>query len=413
MDNYIQEQLKKAKLASRVMQNISPEVKIQALKNIAFKLKESINLIIEANKIDLANAKDNGISDSMLDRLLLNEERLNSIVKDILKVCDLQDPIGQIVREINRPNGLKINQVRIPIGVVGIIYESRPNVTVDIASLCIKTNNVCVLKGGKEAINTNKILVQLMQEATDGLLPKEAITLVVTSSHEQINNIIKANKYIDVIIPRGSARLINYVVNNASVPVIETGAGICHLYVDKDADLDMALSISINAKTSRPAVCNAIETILVHQDVYQEFLNKLKKEFDKLNVVTYSDEISHSIMQEKLATKENYATEYDDYICNIKVVTNIDEAIEHIYTYSTKHSESIITKDLSRAKYFMESLDSSCVYHNASTRFSDGGEFGFGAEVGISTQKLHARGPLGLQEITSTKYLIYGNGQIR
>ena len=382
----IREQLKEAKKACRFMQNVKPEVKNKALKNISEALIQKSELIIQENQKDIAEAKNNGIKESIVDRLLLNKERIEAMAKDILKVIDLQDPIGTLVREIKRPNGLVIQQIKIPLGVIGVIYESRPNVTVDIASLCIKTNNVCVLKGGKEAIHSNRILVQIINEAIQDVLPAHTVTLIETKKHED-------------------------VVKNATVPVIETGAGICHLYVDQEANLDMALEIAKNAKIQRPSVCNAIETILVHQKVAPEFLPKLQEIFK--NVQIYGDEKTRKIIDCLEATEKNYATEYDDYICNIKVVDDIEEAIEHIYNYSTKHSESIITENKETAKYFMESLDSACVYHNASTRFSDGGEFGFGAEVGISTQKLHARGPLGLQEITSTKYMIYGNGQVR
>ena len=380
LDNYDKfedkEQLKEAKKACRFMQNVKPEVKNKALKNISEALIQKSELVIQENQKDIAEAKNNGIKESMVDRLLLNKERIEAMAKDILKVIDLQDPIGTLVREIKRPNGLVIQQIRIPLGVIGVIYESRPNVTVDIASLCIKTNNVCVLKGGKEAIHSNRILVQIINEAIQDVLPTHTVTLIETKKREETLDLIQAHDYVDVIIPRGSAGLIQYVVKNATVPVIETGAGICHLYVDQDASLDMALEIF-------------------------------------KNVQIYGDEKTRKIIDCLKATEKNYATEYDDYICNIKVVNDIEEAIEHIYNYSTKHSESIITENKETAKYFMDSLDSACVYHNASTRFSDGGEFGFGAEVGISTQKLHARGPLGLQEITSTKYMIYGNGQVR
>ncbi|MDD8048963.1 MAG: glutamate-5-semialdehyde dehydrogenase [Thomasclavelia sp.] len=404
--------LKNAKYACRDMQKVSKEDKAKALKAISNALKDNCDYILEENSKDIALAKDNGIKEAMIDRLLLTKDRIESMSNDILKVIELDDPIGTLVREIKRPNGLIIKQIRIPIGTIGVIYESRPNVTVDIASLCIKTNNVCVLKGGKEAVNSNKALVKVINEAIKDILPANAVNLIITKSHKDSDEIIKANKYLDVIIPRGSSNLINYVVSNATVPVIETGAGICHLYVDKDASLKMALKIAVNAKMQRPSVCNAIETILVHKDVAKEFLPMLKEAFDN-KVKIYGDEATRKIIECEIATSKNYATEYDDYICNIKVVENIDQAIEHIYNYSTKHSESIITSNQETAKYFMDSLDSSCVYVNASTRFTDGGEFGFGAEVGISTQKLHARGPLGLQEITSTKYLIYGNGQIR
>ena len=407
----IEKQLKQAKRACLKMQNIDSQTKIKALQKISSNLLSNVDYIINENKKDIANAKENGISDAMVDRLLLTKERIESIARDVLKVADLNDCIGEVIREIKRPNGLLIKQVRIPIGVVAVVYESRPNVTVDIASICIKTNNVCVLKGGKEAINSNIALIKVINEAIEDILPDLVVNLIENNDRQVVTELICANDYVDVIIPRGGAGLIQHVVKNATVPVIETGAGICHLYVDSQADLKMAVDIAVNAKISRPSVCNAIETILVHQDVASEFLTALKPQFKQIKV--FGDEESLKYIDGTIATEKNYATEYDDYICNIKVVKNIDEAIEHIYNYSTKHSESIITTNNDTAKYFMESLDSACVYHNASTRFTDGGEFGFGAEVGISTQKLHARGPIGLPEMTSTKYLIFGNGQIR
>ena len=407
----IEEQLKQAKLACRKMQNIDKYTKMDALDAISKALLENIDYILGENAKDIANAKDNGISEAMIDRLLLTRRRIEAIAKDVEKVADLKDCIGETVRKIERPNGLIIKQVRIPIGVVATIYESRPNVTVDIASICIKTNNVCVLKGGREAIHSNIALVNVINMAIRDILPANVVTLIENTDRSVVFEVITANQYVDVVVPRGGAGLIQHVVNNATVPVIETGAGICHLYVDKEADLQMALKIAVNAKISRPSVCNAIETILVHQDIANPFLTKLRSEFAKIKI--YGDEEALRYVDGQKADNQNYATEYDDYICNIKVVKNIDEAIEHIYDYSTKHSESIITNNDATAKYFMDSLDSACVYHNASTRFTDGGEFGFGAEVGISTQKLHARGPIGLQEMTSTKYLIYGKGQIR
>lgn len=407
----IEEQLKQAKLACRKMQNIDKYTKMDALDAISKALLENIDYILGENAKDIANARDNGISEAMIDRLLLTRQRIEAIAKDVEKVADLKDCIGETVRKIERPNGLIIKQVRIPIGVVATIYESRPNVTVDIASICIKTNNVCVLKGGREAIHSNIALVNVINMAIRDILPTNVVTLIENTDRSVVFEVITANQYVDVVVPRGGAGLIQHVVNNATVPVIETGAGICHLYVDKEADLQMALKIAVNAKISRPSVCNAIETILVHQDIANPFLTKLRSEFAKIKI--YGDEEALRYVDGQKADNQNYATEYDDYICNIKVVKNIDEAIEHIYNYSTKHSESIITENNNTAKYFMESLDSACVYHNASTRFTDGGEFGFGAEVGISTQKLHARGPIGLQEMTSTKYMIYGKGQIR
>lgn len=407
----IEEQLKQAKLACRKMQNIDKYTKMDALDAISKALLENTDYILGENAKDIANARDNGISEAMIDRLLLTRQRIEAIAKDVEKVADLKDCIGETVRKIERPNGLIIKQVRIPIGVVATIYESRPNVTVDIASICIKTNNVCVLKGGREAIHSNIALVNVINMAIRDILPANVVTLIENTDRSVVFEVITANQYVDVVVPRGGAGLIQHVVNNATVPVIETGAGICHLYIDKEADLQMALKIAVNAKISRPSVCNAIETILVHQDIANPFLTKLRSEFVKIKI--YGDEEALRYVDGQKADNQNYATEYDDYICNIKVVKNVDEAIEHIYNYSTKHSESIITENNNTAKYFMESLDSACVYHNASTRFTDGGEFGFGAEVGISTQKLHARGPIGLQEMTSTKYMIYGKGQIR
>ena len=387
------------------------DTKIKALEAISKNLISNIDYIVAENKKDVACAKENGISEAMVDRLLLTRSRIESIANDVLKVAGLHDCIGEVVREIKRPNGLIIKQVRIPIGTVATIYESRPNVTVDIAAICIKTNNVCILKGGKEAINSNIALVRVIKEAITNILPENVVNLIEKTDRSVVTEVITANNYIDVVVPRGGAGLIQHVVNNATVPVIETGAGICHLYIDQEADLEMAVEVAVNAKISRPSVCNAIETILVHQGVANEFLTLLKPRFDKIKI--FGDEIVLKYLEGNKATTKNYATEYDDYICNIKVVNDINEAIEHIYDYSTKHSESIITDNEDTARYFMDSLDSACVYHNASTRFTDGGEFGFGAEVGISTQKLHARGPIGLQEMTSTKYKIFGNGQIR
>lgn len=407
----IEEQLKQAKLACRKMQKISKYTKMDALDAISKALLENIDYILGENAKDIANAKDNGISEAMVDRLLLTKERIIAIAKDVEKVADLKDCIGDVIREIKRPNGLVIKQIRIPIGVVATIYESRPNVTVDIASICIKTNNVCVLKGGREALYSNIALVNVINMAIRDILPANVVTLIENTDRSIVSEVITANQYIDVVVPRGGAGLIQHVINHATVPVIETGAGICHLYVDREADLHMALKIAVNAKISRPSVCNAIETILVHKDIANAFLTKLKPKFAKIKIYGNAEALRY--LDGQLATRTSYATEYDDYTCNIKIVKDVDEAIAHIYDYSTKHSESIITENENTAKYFMESLDSACVYHNVSTRFTDGGEFGFGAEVGISTQKLHARGPIGLQEMTSTKYMIYGRGQIR
>jgi glutamate-5-semialdehyde dehydrogenase len=409
----IMKQLQKAKLASREMQQISLIGKNKALEKIAKALLDNMDYLCQENEKDIAFAKESGLSNAMIERLLLNTERIEAMAKDVLKVKNLPDPINEIIREIKRPNDLLIKQVRIPIGVIGIIYESRPNVTVDITTLCLKTNNVCVLKGGKEAFHSNQALVKVMKEAVQGILPIDSITLLQTTKREDIKVLICANAYVDVVIPRGSASLIQYVVQNATVPVIETGAGICHLYVDREANIDTAVAIAINGKVQRPSVCNAIETILVHQDIADVFLSKVKEALDKHQVKIYGDTKTKQYIDCEEATIQNYATEYGDYIVNIRIVGTIEEAIDHIYQYSTKHSESIVSENKDTCELFLNALDSACVYANASTRFSDGGEFGFGAEVGISTQKLHARGPLGLPEITSSKYKIYGNGQVR
>lgn len=413
MNQNILNQLQAAKKASRLMLNVDREIKEEALKQISKGIINNLEYICKENSKDIDNARASGLSEAMIDRLLLNEDRLRGIASDVLKIIELDDPIGSTIREIIRPNGLLIKQVRIPIGVIGIIYESRPNVTVDIASICIKTNNVCVLKGGKEAINSNIALVKVIEESIKGILPDNCVSLIETTKREEVDELIKANDYLDVIIPRGGAGLIQYVVKNATVPVIETGAGVCHLYVEREADLDMAVNIAVNAKVQRPSVCNSIETILVDKLIAKDYLLKLKESFDKNNVMIKGDKFTQAIIECNEVMESDYPTEYGDYIVNIKVVEDIEEAINHIYKYSTKHSECIVSENKETCELFLNALDSACLYVNASTRFSDGGEFGFGAEVGISTQKLHARGPLGLLEMTSSKYKIYGNGQVR
>lgn len=411
MNEQLERQLRRAKRATRAMMNMKTHQKNEALMAISQALIAHQDEILQANEKDLLQAKENGMSEAMQDRLLLDEGRIKGIAKGVESLIALDDPIGEVIREIHRPNGLLIKQVRVPIGVFGIIYEARPNVTVDIATLCLKSGNCCVLKGGKEAMHTNKALMDIMKKATQKFLPEGAISLVENLDRAIVGELITANQYVDVVVPRGGAGLIQFVVKNASVPVIETGAGICHLYVDKHANLDMAIEIAKNAKLQRPSVCNAIETILVHKDVAQDFLPELRKAFAQVEI--FGDESTQKLISCEEATETNYATEYDDYIVNIKVVDNEEQAIAHIYQYSTKHSETIVTDDQAAADLFMSALDSACVYHNASTRFSDGGEFGFGAELGISTQKLHARGPLGLREMCSYQYKIYGEGQIR
>lgn len=412
MDSVLQNQLELAKVASRSMLKISTEQKNQALTSISNALKKHVDKIVSANQIDIQNAKENGMSSAMIDRLLLTQQRIESIADDVLKLTTLSDPVGEVIREIHRPNGLLIKQVRVPIGVFGIIYESRPNVTVDIACLCIKSGNVCILKGGKEALHSNQVLTHIMQEATKHILPEGTIALIENTDRSMVSQLITANEYVDVVVPRGGKGLIDYVVHNATVPVIETGAGNCHLYIDKDADMKKAIDISVNSKIQRPSVCNAIETILVHKDIAEIYLPAIEKAFAGRVEIRGDQRVRHMIPCQS-ATQEDYATEYDDYIVAIKIVDSLDQVIDHIYKYSTKHSECIVTENQEAATLFLNSLDSACVYHNASTRFSDGGEFGFGAELGISTQKLHARGPLALLEMTSFQYRIYGEGQVR
>lgn len=412
MDQVLKQQLELAKSASRNMLGIDTDTKNKALLKISEALLNHTKEIIEANQKDIENAKAMNMTSAMIDRLLLDEKRIESIANDVKKLTTLNDPIGDIIREIHRPNGLIIKQVRVPIGVFGIIYESRPNVTVDIACLCIKSSNVCVLKGGKEALESNKVLTQIMNHAIEGILPVGTINLIENTNREMVTQLITANEYVDVVVPRGGKGLIDHVVKNATVAVIETGAGNCHLYIDKDADMKKAIDISVNAKIQRPSVCNAIETILVHKDMAETYLPEMVKAFEG-RVELRGDHRTQEIIDCLPVSLTDYATEYDDYILAIKVVDSIEEAIDHIYKYSTKHSECIVTEDQEAADLFLNSLDSACVYHNASTRFSDGGEFGFGAELGISTQKLHARGPLALLEMTSFQYKIYGNGQVR
>lgn len=374
MNTLLETQLKRAKAAARLLKNMPTCTKNQALDKIADALIAHSDEILEANKKDMAHAKEVNMTKAMQDRLLFTYERIVGVSEGVKKVATLPDPIGEVMESWTRPNGLKISKVRVPIGVFGIIYEARPNVTVDIASLCLKSGNACVLRGGKEAIHTNKKLVEIMKDATKDILPEGAIELITELDHAIVGELIHANEYVDVIVPRGGAGLIQFVVKNATVPVIETGAGICHLYVDKDADLNKALTIAVNAKIQRPSVCNAIETILVHKDVADKFLPELKKAFEKVEIK--GDDATCQIINCEHVTDDSYATEYDDYIVNIRVVHSVEEAINHIYTYSTKHSESIITENDETAALFMNSLDSACVYHNASTRFSDGGEFG-------------------------------------
>lgn len=386
-----------------------------ALIKIAEELRNNIDLIIEKNKIDLENAVNNGMSKSMQDRLMLDEKRINSIANACVNLSKLDDPVGEIVGGGVRPNGMRIEKVRVPMGVIGIIYEARPNVTVDAASLCLKSGNTVILRGGKEAFNTNKILMEIMRSAVKKAgFSENIMQLVEDTSRETATEMMKLNGYIDVLIPRGGAGLISSVVKNATVPVIETGTGNCHLFVDNSADIKMALDILINGKTQRPSVCNALESLLVHEDIAEEFLPLAKENLDKFGVEIRGCEKTKAVLSDITdATEEDYATEFLDLIISVKVVKDVDEAIEHISKYTTGHSECIVTKSLENSAKFQSSIDAAAVYVNCSTRFTDGEEFGLGAEIGISTQKLHARGPMGLREMTTTKYLISGNGQIR
>lgn len=414
--NYTEELGKRAKAAETAAISASTSQKNKALAAISKALIANKDLIIAENAKDIDNAKANGMSEAKQDRLLLNEKRIEEIAKSLYDIINLPDPIGEIIGGGNRPNGLQIIKTRAPLGVIGIIYESRPNVTVDAAALCLKTGNVVILKGGKEAINSNVCLGDIMRKAIEEEgLPADMIQVVNKTDRETTTEIMRLNGYVDVIIPRGSAGLIQAVVKNATVPVIETGAGNCHIYVDASADLDMAVEITDNAKTQRPSVCNSIESLLVHKDIADKFLPLIAERFKVHNVKIYGCDRTIAILGSSIekATETEYATEFDDLIIAIKVVDDLDEAIAHIRKYSTKHSECIITRSLENAQIFQKQIDAAAVYVNASTRFTDGGEFGFGAEIGISTQKLHARGPMGLTELTTVKYLINGNGQIR
>lgn len=405
-----------AKKASVIFSIQNTQKKNQILFEISKQLGEKYQDIIEANKNDLISAKENGISDAMLDRLMLDKKRIDSIRDSLISLIKLSDPIGT-GELLSTENGLEISCERVPIGVVALIYESRPNVTVDAAALCIKTGNAVVLRGGREAVNTNLCLISIMKSAIEacGICPDILGFIEPGANHESADALMSMRGIVDVLIPRGSKRLIDSVVSKSKIPTIETGAGNCHLYVDASADLEMAVSVAVNAKCSRPAVCNAIETLLVHSSVAEKFLPAFRdKVTDKYCLEIRGCERTQKILNEILpATEDDYATEFDDYILAVKIVDSTDEAIEHINRYNTGHSEAIITNSASDAIKFRKLVDAAAVYVNASTRFTDGGEFGFGAEIGISTQKLHARGPMGLMALTTQKYLITGEGQIR
>ena len=413
---YIDTLGQQAKVASRQIAKLSTAAKNDLLNQVAKALVAESDYIITENAKDMANASENGISKIMQDRLLLTEDRIAGIAEGVRQVADLQDPIGQVVRGYTNLDGLKIVQKRVPMGVIAMIFESRPNVSIDAFSLAFKTNNAIILRGGRDAINSNKALVTVARKALKNAgITADAVQFVEDTSHEVAEELMVATKYVDLLIPRGGARLIQTVKEKAKVPVIETGVGNCHIYVDKYANLDMATQIVINAKTQRPSVCNAAESLVVQADIVEEFLPNLEKAISKIQSVEFrADERALKLMEKAVpASPEDFATEFLDYIMSVKVVDSLDEAINWINTYTTSHSEAIVTQDISRAEQFQDDVDAAAVYVNASTRFTDGFVFGLGAEIGISTQKMHARGPMGLEALTSTKFYINGQGQIR
>lgn len=405
----------KAVVAKRDAARLKIDEKNNALTQIAKAIVANSDTIIEANSLDMKAGQKAGMKQGLLDRLKLTPDRILQMAEGINQVVALEDPVGEVTGMWKRPNGLTIGQKRVPLGVIGIIYESRPNVTLDAFGLCFKTGNAVILKGGSDALNSNMAIVKVIRDALiDCKINPDCIQLIESTDRAVTTEFMHMNEYVDVLIPRGGAGLIRTVVNNATIPVIETGTGNCHVYVDAQADMNMALDIIENAKTQRIGVCNACESILVHKEIADKFLPLLANRLFGHNVEIRGDEQSRFIIPEfKEATEEDYGTEYLDYIVSLKIVENVDEAINHINKYNTGHSESIITNNYNNSQKFLEEVDAAAVYVNASTRFTDGFEFGFGAEIGISTQKLHARGPMGLKELTTTKYIIYGNGQIR
>ncbi|MDD6128642.1 MAG: glutamate-5-semialdehyde dehydrogenase [Veillonellaceae bacterium] len=409
------EKAQAAKAASHKMAILSSSVKNDALMEMANALEKRAELVLEANAADLEEARGKGLKRSYLDRLMLNEGRIQQMAEGLRQTAALPDPIAQGDYSTVRPNGLEIRRVRVPIGVIGIIYEARPNVTADATALCLKSGNAVILRGGSEAIRSNTAIASLLSKAAVKMgIPEGAVQFVDFPNREAVDAMTHMRGLLDVIIPRGGAGLIQHIVTNSTVPVIETGTGVCHTFVDETADFDMAIKIAVNAKTSHPSVCNAMETLLVHEAIAPEFLPKLSWAMGEKHVEMRGDERAREICPEmKEATEEDWSTEYGDLILSIKVVPDLDAAIAHINKYNTGHSETIVTENLANAHRFQKEVDAAAVYVNASTRFTDGFEFGFGAEIGISTQKLHARGPMGLEALTSTKYLIYGEGQVR
>lgn len=406
---------KKAKEASYQLAHLETSAKDGILQEVAKKLVNETEPLLKENRKDLLIAEEMGLKGAIVDRLTLNEERIRGIAEGLKQIAGIEDPVGEVLEMRKRPNGLMIGKKRVPLGVVGVIYESRPNVTADVGGLCIKTGNVCLLRGGKEAFHSNLAIVNIFREVIgkQGYNP-DMIQLVTDTTRESANAMMKLNKYLDILIPRGGAGLIQAVVQNSTVPVIETGVGNCHVFVDASADLEMAKNIVVNSKTHRPGVCNAAESLLIHKDIAEKAIPVIGQALLEAGVEVRGDKLVRTLLKEaKEATEEDWATEYLDYIISAKVVDSLEHAITHIHQYGSSHSESIVTSDYSNAQYFLDRVDAAAVYVNASTRFTDGFEFGYGAEIGISTQKLHARGPMGLRELTTTKYVIYGSGQIR
>ncbi len=411
----VEEKAKKAFLIKSKLIELNTEIKNHVLSLMSEELIKNIDKILEENKKDLIQGEEKGLSKSLIDRLLLNEKRIFVMSHGIKDVISLPDPVGEIVEGTTRPNGLIIIKKRVPLGVIGMVYEARPNVTVDAISLCLKSSNALILRGGSEAINSNLILYKILSEvAYKNGIPEGAIQMIENTDRKEVEVMFNLVDYIDVIIPRGNKNFIDFVKRNSRVPVIETGAGVVHIYIDREFDLEIAIKIVVNAKVQKPSVCNAVEKLLIHKDIPKEYIIEILDELRKNEVEIIGDEYIHSIYKNsKLASSEDWDTEYLDLKITVGIVNSIDEAIEHINKHSTHHSESIISKNYENIMKFLNLVDSACVYANASTRFSDGGEFGLGAEIGISTQKLHARGPMGLRELTSTKYIIFGAGQIR
>jgi len=410
----VQHFLEHAKSASRIIATLDPKTKIDVLMHMADALEAHSKIIITENQKDLDEAKKNNLSSALVDRLLLNPKRIEEMANAIREIAALKEPVGRILEGWVVPSGLRIEKVSIPIGVIAIIYESRPNVTSDTAALCFKSGNACVLKGGKEAFYSNAIIASLLQDVLEKFnLPTEIISLLPDYSREGVAKLIKMDKYVDLIIPRGGEALIRYASENATVPVVKHDKGVCHTYVDKEANLDQAIEIVLNAKCQRPSACNSLETLLVHEAIAETFLPRMKAALDLTGAQIKGCEKSEKLLHVKRATDEDYHTEHLSNALNIKIVESVDEAIAHIAQFGSSHSEAILSENYTTAERFLNEVDAACVYINASTRFTDGGEFGFGAEVGISTNKLHARGPMGINDLTTYKFKVYGKGQIR